>query len=262
VLKEDVMRAVQGAPLMRPPVGAPSKPVSIVASHEERKPFVGLRRKIAERMQHAKRTAAHFTFVEELDVSVLIATRERLQGHSELRDTRLSFLPFIVKSVVAALKKHPILNCYLDETKGELVFRYDYHIGIATATSHGLMVPVLTHADRRGLREIALEIERLSQAARAMTISAEELSGSTFTITSLGKQGGLMATPVLNMPEVGIMGVHRIRQRPVVRNGEIVVGDVMTVSFTFDHRIVDGHVGAAFAYDVIAGLEEPTTLLL
>lgn len=232
------------------------------AQPEERKPFVGLRRKIAERMQKAKQTAAHFTFVEEVEVDALKSAIDRLRPAAEKQGVKLNYLPFIVKAVTLALKKHPILNSMLDETKNELVYKRYYHIGIATATDQGLMVPVLRDADTLSPLGIARGIQRISDGARAGTLSAKELGGSTFTITSLGKQGGLMATPVLNHPEVGILGVHRVKEKPVVKNGQIVVGQVMLLSLSFDHRIIDGHVGAAFAYDVIAYLENPDLLLL
>jgi len=142
------------------------------------------------------------------------------------------------------------------------VLRRYYHVGIAAATEQGLMVPVVTHADRRSILDVAKEIDRLGEGARAGSLKPAELSGSTFTITSLGKQGGLFATPILNMPEVAILGVHQIKERPVVRDGQIVIGNVMLLSLSFDHRIVDGHVGAAFAYDVIGYLENPDRLFL
>jgi pyruvate dehydrogenase E2 component (dihydrolipoamide acetyltransferase) len=230
------------------------------ASLEERKPIVGMRRKIAERMHHAKATAAHFTFVEECDASRLVDFRERLLPEAERRGVRLTFLPFIIKAVTAALRKHPVLNSAVDERTNELVYKRYYNIGVATATEAGLMVPVVRHADRLRLFELASRIERLSRSARDGTLAAEDLRNSTFTVTSLGKQSGLLATPILNHPEVGILGVHRIKERPVVRDGEIVIGRVMLLSLSLDHRIVDGHVGAAFAYDVIETLENPERL--
>ncbi len=232
------------------------------AALEDRKPFVGIRRKIAARMQATKNTAAHFTFVEECDVTRLIELRNRLKPRAAAEGIRLSYLPFIVKAVVASLKKHPALNSALDEAANELVTRRYYHVGIAAATPVGLMVPVLRNADQMNILDIAREIDRLGEGARAGTLSSDELSGSTFTITSLGKQGGLFATPILNHPEVGILGVHQMKQKPVVRDGEIVIGDVMLLSLSFDHRIVDGHIGAAFAYEIIHYLEEPGSLLL
>jgi pyruvate dehydrogenase E2 component (dihydrolipoamide acetyltransferase) len=229
---------------------------------ETRVPLAGLRRRIAQRMAQSTRTASHFTFVEECDVSALKAVRGRLKSAGEAMGVKLSFLPLIVKAVVAALKKHPMLNASLDEAKNEIVLHNHFHIGIATATEAGLIVPVVKNADRRTIVDIAREIDRLAEDARAGKSKLEDVQGSTFTITSLGAQGGLFATPIINYPEVAILGVHQMKQKPVVRNGQIAIGDVMLLSLSFDHRVVDGHVGAAFAYDVIRYLEEPDLLML
>jgi pyruvate dehydrogenase E2 component (dihydrolipoamide acetyltransferase) len=167
-----------------------------------------------------------------------------------------------VKATVAALKKHPWLNATLDEARGEIRLRREYHIGIASATDAGLVVPVVKHADRRSLLGLAKEIERLSADARAGKGRPEDLQGSTFTITSLGPLSGLFATPIINFPEVGILGIHRIRPTPVVRDGQIVAREIMHVALSFDHRIVDGHVGAAFAYTLISYLEDPDLLFM
>jgi pyruvate dehydrogenase E2 component (dihydrolipoyllysine-residue acetyltransferase) len=229
---------------------------------QERVPFTGLRRRIAQKMALSKRTAAHFTFVEECDATELKAMRARLMGAAEAQGVKLSFLPFIVKATVAALKKHPMLNTTLDESTNELVFRKYFHIGIATATDAGLVVPVVKDADRKSILDIAREIDRLAADARAGQAKLEDLQGSTFTITSPGAQGGLFATPIINFPEVAILGVHRMKRRAIVRNEQIVIGDVMHLSLSFDHRIVDGLVGAAFAYEIIGYLEQPDRLML
>jgi pyruvate dehydrogenase E2 component (dihydrolipoamide acetyltransferase) len=231
-------------------------------AREERVPLVGMRRRIAQKMALSTATAAHSTFVEECDATALKGLRGRLKEVAEARGVKLSFLPFIVKAVVGALKKHPSLNTTLDEARNEIVFRKYFHIGVATATDAGLVVPVVKDADQKSILEIAREIERLALEVRAGKARAEDLSGSTFTITSLGAQGGLLATPIINFPEVAILGVHQMKVKPVVRDGQIVIGDVMLLSLSFDHRIVDGHVGAAFTLDVIAYLEKPETLLL
>ena len=245
------------------PAPTPTAPVHIARGPlEERIPFAGVRRKIAQKMAQSKHTAAHFTFVEECDVTKLKALRASLKAPAEAQGVKLSFLPFIVKAVTASLKKHPMLNTALDETTNELVFRKYFHIGIATATEAGLIVPVVKDADRKSIVEIARDIERLSSDARTGKAKLEDLQGSTFTITSLGTQGGLFATPIINFPEVAILGVHQMKQKPVVRDGQIVIGDVMLLSLSFDHRIVDGHVGAAFAYEIIGYLESPERLLL
>ncbi|MEO7109687.1 MAG: dihydrolipoamide acetyltransferase family protein, partial [Polyangiaceae bacterium] len=229
---------------------------------EERVPFAGVRRKIAQKMHQSKTTAAHFTFVEECDVSALKALRARMKPQAEALGVKLSFLPFIVKACVSALKKHPILNSALDESTNELVYRKYFNIGIAAATDAGLLVPVVKDADRKSLVDVAREIDRLGKDARDGKSKASDLSGSTFTITSLGAQGGLFATPIINFPEVAILGVHQIKEKPVVRNGRIEIGEIMLLSLSFDHRIVDGHIGAAFAYEVIGYLENPDRLFL
>ncbi len=229
---------------------------------EERVPMAGLRRRIAQKMALSKSTAAHFTFVEECDATELKKLRAGLQDAARARGAKLTLLPFIVKAVVASLKKHPTLNATLDESTQEIVYRRYYNVGIATATEGGLVVPVVKDADKKSVLDIALDIERIAGEARAGKARIEDLQGSTFTVTSLGAQGGLLATPIINFPEVAILGVHRIKERPVVKDGQIVIGDVMLLSLSFDHRIVDGHVGAAFAYEVIGYLERPDRMLL
>jgi pyruvate dehydrogenase E2 component (dihydrolipoamide acetyltransferase) len=251
-------RAVRGPGRVVAPPGDAGRRAGI----EERIPLAGLRKKIAQKMALATSTAAHFTFVEECDATELKRLRERLVSTAHDQGVRLNFLPFVVKAVVASLKRHPMLNAVVDETTQEIVLRKYYNIGIATATDAGLVVPVVKDADKKSVLGIAREIERLADEARTGKARLEDLQGSTFTITSLGAQGGLLATPIINFPEVAILGVHRIKSRPVVKAGQIVVGDVMLLSLSFDHRVVDGHVGAAFAYDVIRTLEQPERLLL
>lgn len=229
---------------------------------ELRRPLQGIRRTIAERMARSKQTAAHFTFVEECEVDRLVELRERLRPAAREHGIDLSFLPFIMKAVVEALKRQPLLNASLDDQRREIVYHRRFHLGLAAATPDGLVVPVVRDVDQRSILELAREIERLANAAREGRLSPRELGGSTFTVTSLGKRGGLLATPVLNWPEVGILGVHRIRKRPVVRDDRIEIGQVMTLSLSFDHRIIDGDVGASFAYDIIERLEDPGRLLL
>ena len=230
------------------------------ASLEERQAIIGMRRKIAERMHHAKTTAAHFTFVEECDASRLVELRQRLEPQAKSLGIKLTFLPFVIKAVADALQRHPKLNSAVDEKANELVYKKYYDIGVATATDAGLMVPVVRNVDRLSLFDVARRVAELAQSARKGSLEPDELRGSTFTVTSLGKRGGLLATPILNHPEVGILGVHRIKEVPVVRDGQIVVGKVMLISLSFDHRVIDGHVGAEFAYDVIEALENPERL--
>ena len=259
VTKADLQahRAGGGAdPLHAPGAAAPG------GGPDERVPFRGLRRKIAEKMALSKRTAAHFTFVEQCDATALVQLKAAMAPAALAEGVRLTFLPFVVKAAVAALKRHPKLNAMLDEAAGELVLRRRYDLGIASATEGGLLVPVVRGADGRSLLDLAREIERLSADAKAGRARPQDQGGSTFTITSLGALGGLFATPVLNHPEVGILGVHRIRPTPVVRDGQVVVRDVMHLSITSDHRVVDGHEAAAFCYEVIRLLEDPNLLFM
>ncbi|HVK68084.1 MAG TPA: dihydrolipoamide acetyltransferase family protein [Polyangium sp.] len=243
------------------PVRVPPPPAG-EESLEERTPLRGVRKRIFDQMARSKHTAAHFTFVEECDVTALKELRARLRPAADKAGVKLTFLPFFVKAVVAALKKHPSLNSAFDETTQEIVQRRYYDIGIASATEAGLMVPVVRRADRKSILDVAKDIQRLGDDTKAGKVRAEDLGGSTFTITSLGAQGGLFATPILNFPEVAILGIHQMKQKPVVRDGQIVIGDVMLVSLSFDHRIIDGHIGAAFAYEIIGFLENPDRLFL
>lgn len=226
-------------------------------------PFRGMRRRIAEGMTKSFFTAVHYTYVEQIDVGALVKIREQARRGAEQEGVKLSYLPFIVKAVILALKKFPIVNAVLDEAAGHIVLKKRYSIGIATATDQGLMVPVVHDADRLSLLDIAREIQRVSDLAKAFKASREELTGSTFTITSLGTIGGVLATPILNYPEVGILGVHAIRKVPVVNErDEIVVGHLMNLSVSLDHRVVDGFEGASFLQEVKRYLEDPTLLLL
>jgi len=270
VTREDVERhATTGArPSASPPAGAPAPaaaappPPPRVNAEDERVPIRGLRKRIFENMARAKHTAAHFNYIEEVDMGRLIELRDRVKPHGERAGVKLTFLPFLVKAVVAALKLHPRLNSVVDEQAMEHVIRKSYDIGIAVSTEAGLMVPVLRGADRLSIVETSREIERLASAAREGKSAREDLGGSTFTVSSLGKLGGFVAPPIINYPEVGIMGVHAVKKKPVVRGNEIVVGDVMMLSWSFDHRIIDGDVGAVFAQEIVSFLENPDRLLV
>jgi pyruvate dehydrogenase E2 component (dihydrolipoamide acetyltransferase) len=267
VTREDVEKhASSGRDGPRPAAAAPAAaappPPPRVSAEGERVPIRGLRKRIFESMARSKHTAAHFNYIEECDVGRLIALRDRVRPYAEKQGVKITFLPFIVKAAVAALKRHPRINSVMDEQAMEYVMKKTYDIGVAMATEAGLMVPVVRNADRLTILEIAREIDRLAAAARDGKSQREDLGGSSFTVSSLGKLGGLMAPPIIFHPEVAIMGVHAIKKRPVVRGDAIVVGDVMNLSFSFDHRIIDGDVGAVFAQDVIGFLEDPDRLLV
>jgi pyruvate dehydrogenase E2 component (dihydrolipoamide acetyltransferase) len=271
VTREDVERASSGgstrpaAAAHAPAVAAaplPEAPRPVSRDTDERVPVRGMRKRIWENMARSKHTAAHFHYIDEVNVAELIAVRDRFKPHAERSSVKLTFLPFLVKAVVAALKRHPRLNSVVDEGAMEHVIRHNYDIGIAISTDAGLMVCALRDADRLSIVEIAKEIERLGAAAKAGKVQKEDLGGTSFTISSLGKLGGLMAPPIINYPEVGIMGVHAIKRKPVVKGDQIVIGDVMNLSFSFDHRIIDGDVGAGFAQEIIGYLEQPDRLLV
>jgi pyruvate dehydrogenase E2 component (dihydrolipoamide acetyltransferase) len=246
--------AVVEASEARPLLGSPDL--------EERIALKGVRKKAFENVARSKRTAAHFTVVEECDVTALKLLRDRLKAPAADKGVKLTFLPFIVKAVVHALERHPILNATFDEATQEIVVRRCFNIGIATATDNGLLVPVVKDADKLTLLETAREILRLADDARGGRIKVDDLAGGTFTITSLGDRGGLFATPIIHYPEVAILGIHRMKQKPIVRAGQIVIGDIMMMSLSFDHRLIDGFAASAFTYDFIGSLERPETLLL
>ena len=262
VTEDDVRGAKGSGPA---PVGAVAPKAAATAASpgvEERLPIHGLRKRIHEKMAKSKATAAHFTYVDEVDMTQLVHLRDHLKEQAERKGVRLTFLPFIVKAVLAAFREFPTLNASVDDARGEIVVKRYYHVGIATATEEGLTVTVVRDADRRDVWGLAKEIDRLATAAREKELSLQDVQGSTFTITSLGKEGGILATPIINWPEVAILGIHRIEKRPVVRDDQIVVRDMMYLSCSFDHRAIDGHVGAAFVQSVRSYLEHPATLFV
>ena len=232
------------------------------AGGEERLPIHGLRKRIYDKMAKSNATAAHFTYVEEVDMSHLVQLRTHLNEAGAKKGVKLTFLPFIIKACVAALKEFPTLNASVDDERQEIVVKRYYNVGIATATDEGLTVTVVHDADRKDLWTLAAEVDRLATAAREKKLSLQEVQGSTFTITSLGKEGGILATPIINWPEVAIVGIHKIEKRPVVRDDHIVIREMMYLSCSFDHRVIDGHVGAAFVQSVRGYLEHPAMLFV
>ena len=225
-------------------------------------PVIGLRRKIAQRMQDAKRRVAHFSYVEEIDVTALEALRQQLNSkHGDSRG-KLTLLPFLVRALVVALRDFPQINATYDDEAQVITRHGAVHVGIATQGDNGLMVPVLRHAEAGSLWANASEITRLAHAARNNKANREELSGSTITLTSLGALGGIVSTPVVNTPEVAIVGVNRMVERPVVIDGQIVVRKMMNLSSSFDHRVVDGMDAAQFIQAVRGLLEQPACLFL
>ena len=223
---------------------------------------VGIRRRIAERMQEAKRRIPHFSYIEEVDVTEVEKLRLRLNEKHAGKRPKLTPLPFVIRAMARALTLHPEINARFDDEKGVVHRHAAVHVGIATQTPNGLMVPVVTNAHVRDLWDCAAEVNRLATVAREGRVTRTELTGSTITITSLGALGGIASTPVINYPEVAIVGLNRIAERPVVRGASIVVRQMMNLSSSFDHRVVDGWNAASFIQDVKQLLEEPATLFV
>ena len=225
-------------------------------------PVIGLRRKISESMTASYTTIPHFSYFEEVDITHLDELRVHLNSTKTDGQPKLTYLPFIMQALVKALGENPVCNALFDDEKG-VVTRHDaVHLGIATQTDRGLYVPVVKHVEAQDIWQSASEMQRVSQAARDGTAGLDELSGSTFTITSLGRMGGLGATPIINKPEVGILGVHNAVDTPVVRNGQIVVRKMLRLSSSWDHRVVDGWDGAMLVQRLKALLENPATIFM
>ena len=264
-LEAYVVRRAQGqpTPLRSPPkvVAASARPATARGGTEEIK-VIGLRRLIAQRMSDAKRNIPHFAYVEELDITELEALRRYLNGRQEQGAPALTYLPFLALALVRVLKDFPQCNAQYDAERGVIVRHAAVHLGIATQTPDGLKVPVVHNAQALTLWELAAEMRRVSEAARTNKATREELSGSTITITSLGKLGGIASTPIINAPEVAIIGVNRAVERPVVIDGAIAIRRIMNLSSSFDHRFVDGYDAAAMIQALKECLEHPATIFI
>ena len=229
---------------------------------EHAAPVIGLRRKIAEKMQEAKRNIPHFTYVEEIDVTELEALRAQLNARYGAERGKLTLLPLLMRAVVLALRAYPMMNARYEDDKNLLIQYEPVHLGIAAQTDAGLMVPVVRHAESLDPWAAAAEVLRLAEAARTGKAARDELSGSTITITSLGPLGGIVTTPVINRPEVAIIGTNRIVDRPVIRDGAMVARKMMNLSSSFDHRVIDGQVAAKFIQAIRGYLETPATIFV
>ena len=223
---------------------------------------IGLRRKIAERMAEANREIPHFAYVEEIDITALESLRQHLNSQKKRDDDKLTLLPFIGLALTRVLKQFPQCNALYDRERNVISRHHAVHLGIATQTTDGLKVPVVKNAEARSLDKLAGEIRRVTVAARENTAKREELMGSTITITSLGKQGGIASTPVINLPEVAIIGVNKAVERPVVINGQIVIRLMMNLSSSFDHRFVDGYDAAMMIQALKTMLEQPACIFI
>jgi pyruvate/2-oxoglutarate dehydrogenase complex dihydrolipoamide acyltransferase (E2) component len=237
-------------------------PTSAAQMLEERIPIHGIRKRISEKMSKSLHTAAHVTHVDEVDFTQLIALREKAKPLAEQQNVKLTFMPFIMQAAVACLKEFPYFNSSIDDEKQEIVLKHFYNIGFATDTPNGLIVPVVKDVDRKSIFQIARELGDLSEKARTGRIALDEIQGGTFTVTNIGTLGGIMSTPIINVPEVAILGVHKIQKRPVVRDDQIVIRDLSYLSLSFDHRVVDGADAARFTTRLISILENPGLLML
>lgn len=229
---------------------------------EERVPFRGLRKKISENLLRSKHNAPHFMIADEVDVTELVNFRKECKDLALKKGVKLTYLPFIIKAVVSALKDFPTLNSVLDEENSELILKKYYNIGVAVATNQGLIVPVLKNADKRSIFDSAKELDRLADNTRNGKIDIEDLRGGTFTITNIGSIGGLFSSPIINYPEVAILAVNKIVEKPIVKDGNIVIRSMMYLSMSCDHRVVDGAIAALFLNRVIELIQNPKVLLL
>ncbi|NOU96112.1 dienelactone hydrolase [Paenibacillus sp. LMG 31456] len=276
VTKEDVLAFAAGggvpaaapaAASEAPAAGAAptaAAPAAVVQGErvEERVPLKGIRKAIANAMVKSVYTAPHVTLMDEVDVTQLVALRGRAKAAAEKKGVKLTYLPFIVKALVAAARQFPAMNAMIDEEKNEIVYKKYYNIGIATDTDNGLIVPVIHDADRKNIWSIAESIKDLATRGRDGKLSPAEMKGGTLSITNIGSAGGMFFTPVINFPEVSILGTGRITEKPVVKNGEIVIAPVMALSLSFDHRIIDGATAQNFMNYIKQLLADPELLIM
>jgi pyruvate dehydrogenase E2 component (dihydrolipoamide acetyltransferase) len=251
------------APAAAAPAAPAFAPVAIAqVAGDERLPLKGIRKVISDRMVRSKHTAPHVTCVDEVDMTELIAFRGKAKEMAEKKGIKLSFLPFFFKALTTALKEFPYLNAQIDDEKQEIVLRKQYHLGFALDTEAGLMVPVIKDADKKSVFQIAVEMQDLIARGKAGKLAPDELKGSTFTVSNQGSIGGLFFTPVINHPEVAILGIGTTQQRPVVRNGDIVIRSMGYLALSFDHRLIDGGLATRFLGRVIELLQNPTLLMM
>src|SRR5919109_1294323 len=254
ITKEDVEKAAKGAQQ----TDAEADPYGLV----EKVPLRGIRRTIAKRMAEASKRVAEVTIWEDADITDLEQVRAKEQKIAEEKGVKLTYLPFLIKAVIPALKAHPYFNASLDEAAEAIILKKYFNIGIAVDTSDGLIVFVIKNADEKNILELASEIATLAEKARLRKIDLHELKGSTFTVTNYGVVGASYGTPIINYPEVAIVGLGKIEDRPVVRNGEIVIRKIMPLSLAFDHRVIDGVEAGRFLGVVIQHLEDPNLMLI
>ncbi|MDQ0177007.1 dihydrolipoamide acetyltransferase family protein [Bacillus chungangensis] len=277
VLKEDIDAFSAGDAQQAPQAEAVStQPVDAKAEKNEKMPIVipegpdpetreqmsGIRKAIAKAMVNSKHTAPHVTLMDEIDVTKLVSHRKKFKEVAAEKNIKLTFLPYIVKALVSALREFPILNSSVDDEAGEIIHKHYYHIGIAADTDKGLLVPVIKNADRKSMFQISAKINELAVKARDGKLAPTEMKGSSCSITNIGSAGGQWFTPVINHPEVAILGVGRISEKPIVKNGEIIAAHVLALSLSFDHRVVDGATAQYALNHIKRLLNDPELLLM
>ncbi len=262
VMKSDIQNFhAPAAPVMSAAAKAPaaqSAPGELI----EIRPMTQIRKSIARNMLRSKQNTAHMTLFEEPEVTRLVEARARYKEEYKKEELSLTYLPFIIKAVVAALKRHPELNSEMDFEKGNIIYKNYYNIGIAVSTEDGLVVPVIRDADKLSIRELSRAVAEIAVKARDRKLTLDDMKDGTFTITNYGALGGWFGVPVINYPQVGILGIGRINQQPVVADGEIKAGNVMPLSLSVDHRMVDGAEATEFLNDVAAGVSDPLSLIM
>ncbi|MED3734465.1 dihydrolipoamide acetyltransferase family protein [Geobacillus stearothermophilus] len=269
VLKEDIDAFLAGgakpAPAAEEEKAAPAaaKPATTEGEFPEtREKMSGIRRAIAKAMVHSKHTAPHVTLMDEADVTKLVAHRKKFKAIAAEKGIKLTFLPYVVKALVSALREYPVLNTSIDDETEEIIQKHYYNIGIAADTDRGLLVPVIKHADRKPIFALAQEINELAEKARDGKLTPGEMKGASCTITNIGSAGGQWFTPVINHPEVAILGIGRIAEKPIVRDGEIVVAPMLALSLSFDHRMIDGATAQKALNHIKRLLSDPELLLM
>jgi pyruvate dehydrogenase E2 component (dihydrolipoamide acetyltransferase) len=260
VMKSDIQNFHAAAPVLKTTAAQASRPVS--GELIEITPMSQIRKSIAKNMLRSKQSTAHMTLFGEPEVSALVAARAKYKDEYKKEEINLTYLPFVIKAVVAALKRHRELNAEMDFEKGNIIYKNYYNIGIAVSTQEGLVVPVIHDADRLSIKELSKAVADIAVKARDRKLTLDDMKDGTFTITNYGALGGGFGVPVINYPQVGILGIGRINQKPLVVNGEIKVGNVMPLSLSVDHRMVDGAEAAEFLNDVAAGVGDPLSLIM
>lgn len=273
ILKEDIDRFLSGE--QEPDVAAKAdqtetavteEAAKVVASRgeyiETREKMSPIRKAIANAMVNSKTKAPHVTLMDEVDVTELVAHRKKYKEIAAQENIKLTYLPYVVKALVSAAKKYPIINASIDEETDEIIYKHYYNIGIAADTDRGLLVPVVKDADRKSLFEISQEISELAEKARSGKIAPHEMQGASTTITNIGSAGGQWFTPIINYPEAAILGIGRIAEKPVVRNGEIVIAPVLAVSLSFDHRLIDGATAQLALNQIKKLLNDPQLIMM